>query len=95
MNTKKVTITARVVYHKLASVTIDVPPHITEDNLQDWLWENEELLFVDTLDNALNEAKYEHGFGLDQDNGMDEKDSDYEVRFDLIQNNQTTFGGHL
>jgi len=92
---RQVIITTRAVYHKIASVTIDVPPHITEDQLQDWLWENEDLLFVDTLDNELSEAKYEFGFGLDEENGMEWLEEPSETRYDLVENNEITFGGHL
>jgi hypothetical protein len=91
---RQVIITTRAVYHKITSVTIDVPPHITEDQLQDWLWENEDL-FVDTLDNELSEAKYEFGFGLDEENGMEWLEEPSETRYDLVENNEITFGGHL
>lgn len=91
---RQVIITTRAIYHKIASVTIDVPPHITEDNLQDWLWENEDL-FIDTLDNAMGEAKYEYGFGMDEDNGMEWLEETSETRYDLTENNKITFGGHL
>lgn len=92
---RQVIITTRAIYHKIASVTIDVPPHITQDNLQDWLWENEDLLFIDTLDNAMGEAKYEYGFGMDEDNGMELREETSETRYDLTENNKITFGGHL
>jgi hypothetical protein len=92
---RQVIITTRAVYHKIASVTVYVPPQITEDKLQDWLWENEDLLFVDTLDKELSEAKYEFGFGLEEDNGMEWLEEPSETRYDLIENNKITFGGHL
>ena len=92
MTTKKVTITSRVIFHKLASVTIDVPSEITEDQIQNWLYENEGL-YSDELEDAIEYLPSEHGFGLVE--GMDEQDSEYEIRFDLIENNTTTFGGHL
>jgi hypothetical protein len=92
MTTKQVTITARVIFHKLASVTIDVPSEITEDQIQNWLYENEGL-YSDALEDAIEYLPSEHGFGLCE--GMDEQDSEYEARFDLIEDNQITFGGHL
>jgi len=92
---RQVTITHRAVFHKIASVTIYVPPHITEDKLQDWLWENEDLLFVDTLDKEVSEASFVFGFGLDENNGMEWKDEPSETRYDLIEDNKITFGGHL
>lgn len=92
MNTKKVTITTRAIYHKVASVTIEIPSEISHDKIQDWLFENEEL-FVESLDKNLSESPFEYGFGL-QD-GMDWIDSESETRFDLIDGNDKAFGGHL
>ena len=90
---KKVTITTRVVYHKTASVTIDVPSHISgEEEIQYWLWNNEDL-FTSELETNLNNAKYEYGFGLDEYNGMDELDSETETRYDVYE--EKTYGGHL
>jgi len=91
---KQVTITHRAVYHKTASVTIDVPTHIGEDELQDWLWENEPL-FIHQLDDKFNNADYEYGFGLDEDNGMEYKEEPSETRYDLIENNIIIYGGHI
>jgi hypothetical protein len=92
---RQVIITHRAVYHKTASVTINVPSHIGEDELQDWLWENEDLLFVDTLDKKISEASFVFGFGLDEDNGMEWLEEESETRYDLIEDNKITFGGHL
>lgn len=89
---KQVTITKRAVYHKIASVTIDVPSYISEDEIQNWLWDNEEL-FTHELDTNLSNAKYEYGFGIDEYNGMDEIDSQSETRFDVYE--EKTYGGHL
>ena len=89
---KQVTITTRQVYHKIASVTIDVPSDIGEDEIQKWLWDNEEL-FTHELDTNLSDAKYEHGFGIDEYNGMDELDSESETRYDVYE--EKIYGGHL
>ena len=91
---KKVTIITREVYHKIASVTIDVPSDIGEDEIQKWLWDNQEL-FTDQLYTNLDNAKCEHGFGIDEDNCMDELDSESETRYDLIENEEKIYGGHL
>lgn len=91
---KKVTITTRAVYHKVASVTIDVPLDIDQDKIQTWLWENEHL-FVDELDEKLSEAPFDYGFGLDANNGMDDASSESETRFDFVEDNEITFGGHI
>ncbi len=89
---KKVTITQRVVYHKIASVTIDVPADIPNQEMQDWIFDNEHLFFED-LDKKLSEAPYEFGFGL-SDN-MDWIDQESETRYDVEENGEITYGGHL
>ena len=89
---KKVTITTRAVYHKIASVSIDVPADIPNDKVQDWIFDNEHL-FTDELDKKLSEAPYEFGFGL-SDN-MDWIDQESESRYDVEENGEITYGGHL
>jgi hypothetical protein len=89
---KQVTITTREVYHKVASVTIDVPSDISEDKIHEWLLDNHEL-FAEQLDNNISKSEFDFGFGL-QD-GMDWIDSESETRFDLIEDNKKVFGGHL
>jgi len=91
---KKVIITTRGVYHKIASVTVDVPAHISEDKLQSWLWNNEHL-FISELDAKFHKAEYNYGFGVDEDNGMDWADEPSETRYDLVEKDAITFGGHL
>jgi len=91
---KQVIITTRGVYHKIASVTIDVPAHIGEDKLQSWLWDNEHL-FISELDDKFHKAEYNYGFGVDEDNGMDWADEPSETRYDLVEKDTITFGGHL
>jgi hypothetical protein len=89
MKTREVVISSRVVYHKYAEVHIDIPVDIPLEEVSDWLFENENI-FVDSLDQSLHEAKLEYGFGLG--GGMDEKDSENETRYDVINEN---YGGHI
>ena len=89
---KQVTITTRAVYHKVASVTIEVPDNIKKEELHDWLLSNEEL-FIEELDEKLSEARFDYGFGLYD--GMDWADSESETRYDLIEDNEIKFGGHI
>jgi len=42
------------------------------------------------IDNASSQATLDFGFGLGD--GMDDKDSAYEVRFDIVDEN---YGGHI
>jgi hypothetical protein len=88
---KTVTIKTRAVYHKVAEVTIEVPDHIQDEDVRDWIWDNENM-FVDELDDKLSEATLEFGFGLDDD--FEEIDSASETRYDVYENGQITFGGH-
>jgi hypothetical protein len=89
---KQVTITKREVYHKVASVTIEVPSNISQDKIHDWILNTHELFFNE-LDDALSEARFEYGFGLGD--GMDCVDCESETRFDLIEDSKKVFGGHL
>ena len=89
---KQVTITTRAVYHKVAKVTIEVPDNIKKEELHDWLLSNEEL-FVEELDEKLSEARFDYGFGLYD--GMDWADCESETRYDLIEDNEIKFGGHI
>jgi hypothetical protein len=89
---KKVTITTRAVYHKTASVIVNVPEHIPADKVHDWILENDHL-FTAVLDKKLSEAPYEFGFGLSDD--MDWIDQESESRYDVEENGKITYGGHI
>jgi hypothetical protein len=89
---KQVTITTRAVYHKVASVTIDVPSTVKDNEIHDWLLSNEEL-FVSELDTNISKAEFDFGFGLYD--GMDWADCESETRYDLIEDNKIKLGGHL
>lgn len=89
---KKVIVTTRAVYHKIASIEVNVPDDIQDDYVRDWLWDNEHF-FIDELDDKFSDAPYEYGFGLGD--GMDEESSESETRYDIVDHNgESTFGGH-
>jgi hypothetical protein len=88
---KTVTIKTRAVYHKVAEVTIEVPDHIQDEDVRDWIWDNENM-FVDELDDKLSEAVLDYGFGLSDE--FEERDCESETRYDVFENGQITFGGH-
>ena len=88
---RKVIISQRCVFYKYAEVEIKIPDGIECDNIQEHLIENEHL-YQDKLDEALEESDFEFGFGLDEYSGMNEQDSDNEWRFDVVDEN---YGGHL
>lgn len=75
---RKVVVTTRQVYHKVAKVEVDVPSHINDEDVRDWLWDNE-YLFLDELDDQLSEAKYRHSRGLNS--VFDDDSSDTETKY--------------
>lgn len=89
--TKKVVISTRAVYHKYAEVTIEVPSNIEDENIDEWITNNDN--FSEELDQKLSEAKFEFGFGLD--GNMNDFDEDNETRFDVYNSKgEITYGGH-
>jgi hypothetical protein len=91
---KKVIVTTRAVYHKVATVEVNVPSTVEDENVQDWLWDNEHL-FIDELDDNLDNAKLEYGFGVDTDNGMVWKEEESETRYDVYDEmGDVKYGGH-
>lgn len=90
---KKVIVTTRVVYHKIASVEVDVPSDLNNEQLLDWLQEKDEFIF-DELFTKLQDTKIEFGFGLGD--GMDEQSSESETRYDVVDaDGKLISGGHL
>ena len=83
---KKVTITTRQVYHKIASVTIDVPSDVTLHDIQVWLWENQDL-YQEEIDNELDQTPISLGLGLG--NGMEDSLMESEHRFDFLKTTKT------
>jgi hypothetical protein len=102
----KVKIQQRSIYHKFAEVEIYVDPvayeHWKLDNgkyasLQEFLNENEDL-YVDKIDEAMDKTTYEFGFGTDSDanshynSSMNEPESESEWRYEC---DELKTGGHL
>jgi hypothetical protein len=86
----KVIISNRSVYHKYAEVEIEVPSNIKDEDVLEYLQENEEL-FVDKIDQASSDAPYEYGSGIYEYDGMNEV-GDSEFRFNIKGED---YGGHL
>ena len=61
METRKVTVTATRYYSKQTTVQIDVPVDIQDDDLIDFLTENEEL------DNQIEEGLFQDSLSADDD----------------------------
>jgi len=94
---RQVVISNRSVYHKYAEVTIEIPNDIKEDDIPQWLIDNE-LEYTDALDEKLSKAEYVFGFGIELESGMDELESESETRYDVVDEEvkgRFTFGGHL
>tara|TARA_R100000664_G_scaffold28004_1_gene38994 strand:+ start:356 stop:622 length:267 start_codon:yes stop_codon:yes gene_type:complete len=87
----KVKIINRSVYHKVAEVEVEVPDNIKKEEVLDYLNEYSQMYEYE-MDEAINEAKYEFGFGLDNDEGLDEKNEESEWRYEIVGQN---YGGHL
>ena len=88
---RTVTLSERRVYHKYGEITISIPENIPQEDVHDWLLENEQEWAV-ALDKALAKADYEFGFGLDEHRYMCEGDQSTESRYDI---NGENYGGHL
>jgi hypothetical protein len=89
--TKKVVISTRAVYHKYAEVTIEVPANIKDEDVDEYLSNNDN--FSEELDQKLGEAEFETGFGLD--GNMTDFDEEHETRFDVYSSKgEVTWGGH-
>lgn len=100
----KVKITKRVVFHKIADVTIDVPDNISKSEMDEWLLmnENEWIFKVDRklgfMDDEVNEVQEVNGvkFGFGLGDGMVDEDAEVEERFDILdENGKSIYGGHI
>jgi hypothetical protein len=100
----KVKITKRVVFHKIADTTIDVPDNISKFEMDEWLLMNEnewifkvdrKLGFVEDEVNEVQEvSEAKFGFGLGD--GMVEADAEVEERYDILDDNgKPIYGGHI
>ena len=86
----KVKITTRQVYHKIASVEVNIPNHIKLEDVSEYMkFGFISKVYVDEMQYKLNDAKYEYGFG---DECCDEIDQPNETRYDVESKN---YGGHL
>lgn len=91
---RKVKISQRYVYYKYAQVEIFVPNTIEPEDLDKYLFENEDV-YINSLKEKLSKANYEDGFGLEH-YGMCDIDQDTELRYDLLNDDdKPIFGGHI
>ena len=91
-NSRKVTITERRVYHKVADIEIEVPDIIVRrKQVDEWLLDNEDK-WEQALDDKFNDAELNWGHGIDKYDGMEDFENNSETRYDVINEN---YGGHL
>ena len=95
----KVKIQNRSVYHKFAEIEIEIPDdwnnkdgeeNYYDEHIGDYLHDNEHL-YVEKIDEAIDKAEYIHGSGLYDYRGMDDE-SDDEWRYEC---EKIELGGHL
>jgi len=86
---REVKISSRTIYSKTCEIYIEIPKDIPQDKVSDWLFENE-IKWTDAISNANGEAVLDFGFGLGD--GMEDKNSEHEMRFDIVGEN---YGGHI
>ena len=60
-----------------------------KEQINDWLFHNE-YKWIDAIDDANGQAPLNYGFGLGD--GMDDKDEEHEMRYDILGEN---YGGHI
>ena len=87
----KVKIQQRQVYHKFAEIEIKIPNDVDEFDIQDYVNDNEHL-WIDDIENKLNESEFVYGNGLDDYKGMNESESETEWRYEC---DELKTGGHL
>ena len=88
---RNVTLSEKRVFHKYGEITINIPKDILQNDVHQWLMDNEHKWEKD-LDKSLAEANYEFGFGFKDCRGMEEHDQPAESRYDI---NGENYGGHL
>ena len=87
---RKVTITERRVYHKVAKITMEIPNDIPLEETAEWLWGND--AWEQVLDDKFETAELEWGTGVDDVPHMNCDSADRETRYDVINEK---WGGHL
>ena len=90
----KTVIKIRSVYYKYAEIEIDIPStqlHNVTDHLcanaHEWEYKLEE---------AIDKAEFEHGNGMDSDDGWTDERAEQEVRYEVDPDGDSySIGGHL
>ena len=83
----------RSVYHKYAEVGVEVPNGMECNDIHEWLTNNENL-YIDKIDEAISEANFEYGSGVNDYTGMTDTNAESEWRFEY-GDKTNRYGGHL
>ena len=86
---REVKISSRTIYSKTCEIYIEIPKDIPQDEVTQWLFENENK-WSDAISNANGEAILDYGFGLAD--GLADKNCEHEMRYDIVNEN---YGGHI
>lgn len=84
---RKVKVLNRSVYHKIVEVEIDVPKSVCDEDLQEYLNENEDL-YTDKMDRKFKQTPLKFGLGLGD--GFEDTFEESEWRYE-----SGNYGGHL
>jgi len=87
----KVKIEQRSVYHKFVELEIEIPNDIDEFDIQQYVNDNEDL-WVDDIDQKLDEAEFISGTGLYDHPGHEDSEAEHEWRYEC---EELKIGGHL
>ena len=93
----KAVIKIRTVYYKYAEIEINVPStlHDDLDKVYDYIVEKE-TEWGNELESAIDKAEFEHGNGMDSDDGWTDETSEQEVRYEIDADKDSyRMGGHL
>lgn len=86
-----VVVTTRLVYHKIAEVSVQVPDEIKNEDVASWLIDNEHL-WEDEMQENIDFADAEFGFGFID--GLNDEMASSETRYD-IYTDDGIIGGHI
>ena len=86
------------VYHKYAEVEVTIPNDIADEDVGEWLVDNENE-YNERIDSTIDEACYQfglpHWMGVNSYNGKNQTYLESEWRYDVEVDGKLTIGGHL
>ena len=89
---RKVIVSERRVFHKYVEVEVKVPKGVEIEDIENWLWLNEDIDYM--IDKEMKKKEAIFGDGLDKYKGMCEN-TEKEMRYDVVVKGKKIYGGHL